>query len=51
MFLSKLKKKQNNLVVMEEDIARGKAAAFVTHLIKPVQIQSLESALMIVKNS
>jgi PAS domain S-box-containing protein len=35
---------------MEEDIARGKAAGFVTHLIKPVRIQSLENALMIVKN-
>jgi CheY-like chemotaxis protein len=34
---------------MEEDITRGKAAGFVTHLIKPVKIQSLESALSIVK--
>jgi hypothetical protein len=34
---------------MEEDIARGKAAGFVTHLIKPVRIQSLENALRIVK--
>jgi CheY-like chemotaxis protein len=34
---------------MEEDIARGKAAGFVTHLIKPVRIQSLESALALVK--
>ncbi len=34
---------------MEEDIARGKAAGFVTHLIKPVKIQSLENALSIVK--
>jgi PAS domain S-box-containing protein len=34
---------------MEEDIARGKAAGFVTHLIKPVRIQSLENALLAVK--
>jgi signal transduction histidine kinase len=34
---------------MEEDIARGKAAGFVTHLIKPVRIQSLENALRIAK--
>ncbi len=36
---------------MEEDIARGKAAGFVTHLIKPVRIQSLENALSILKAS
>jgi CheY-like chemotaxis protein len=36
---------------MEEDIARGRAAGFVTHLIKPVRIQSLESALAVVKNA
>jgi PAS domain S-box-containing protein len=36
---------------MEEDIARGKAAGFVTHLIKPVRIQSLENALSIAKNA
>ena len=35
---------------MEDDIARGKAAGFVTHLIKPVRIQSLENALAIVKS-
>ena len=35
---------------MEEDIARGEAAGFVTHLIKPVRIQSLENALALVKN-
>jgi PAS domain S-box-containing protein len=34
---------------MEEDIARGKAAGFVTHLIKPVRVQSLENALLLVK--
>jgi DNA-binding response OmpR family regulator len=34
---------------MEEDIARGKAAGFVTHLIKPVRIQSLETALIAFK--
>jgi CheY-like chemotaxis protein len=34
---------------MEEDITRGKAAGFVTHLIKPVRIQSLESALAFFK--
>jgi signal transduction histidine kinase/CheY-like chemotaxis protein len=34
---------------MEEDIARGKAAGFVAHLIKPVRIQSLENALSIAK--
>jgi len=34
---------------MEEDIARGKAAGFVTHLIKPVTIQSLETALALMK--
>jgi PAS domain S-box-containing protein len=33
----------------EEDIARGKAAGFITHLIKPVLIQSLENALALVK--
>jgi PAS domain S-box-containing protein len=36
---------------MEEDIARGKAAGFVTHLTKPVLIQSLENALTMVKNA
>lgn len=35
---------------MEEDIARGKAAGFITHLIKPVRIESLEHALTMVKN-
>ncbi|HTB85641.1 MAG TPA: PAS domain-containing protein [Candidatus Sulfotelmatobacter sp.] len=35
---------------MEEDIARGKAAGFVTHLIKPVTIQSLETALAMMKS-
>ena len=34
---------------MEEDIKRGQAAGFVTHLIKPVRIQSLETALAMVK--
>jgi CheY-like chemotaxis protein len=34
---------------MDEDIARGKAAGFVTHLIKPVRIQSLETALLAIK--
>ncbi|HEV2692892.1 MAG TPA: PAS domain S-box protein [Verrucomicrobiae bacterium] len=34
---------------MEEDIARGKAAGFVTHLIKPVRIQALENALALLK--
>jgi len=34
---------------MEEDIARGQASGFVTHLIKPVRIQSLENALAMVK--
>jgi hypothetical protein len=29
--------------------ARGKAAGFMTHLIKPVRIESLESALALVK--
>jgi PAS domain S-box-containing protein len=33
---------------MEEDIVRGKAAGFITHLIKPVGIQSLETALSLV---
>lgn len=36
---------------MEEDLARGKAAGFVTHLIKPVRIQFLESALRAVENA
>jgi len=36
---------------MEEDIARGKAAGFVTHLTKPVRIESLENALRLVKNA
>jgi CheY-like chemotaxis protein len=36
---------------MEEDIARGKAAGFITHLIKPVRIQSLETALSSVKTA
>jgi CheY-like chemotaxis protein len=35
---------------MEEDIARGRAAGFVTHLIKPVRIQSLENALALVRS-
>jgi PAS domain S-box-containing protein len=35
---------------MEQDIARGKAAGFVTHLTKPVRIQSLENALSIAKS-
>lgn len=30
---------------MEEDIARSRAAGFVAHLIKPVRVESLESAL------
>jgi PAS domain S-box-containing protein len=30
---------------MEQDLARGKAAGFVTHLIKPVRVESLEKAL------
>lgn len=34
---------------MEEDIARGRAAGFVTHLTKPIRIQSLESALLFAK--
>jgi PAS domain S-box-containing protein len=34
---------------MEEDIVRGKAAGFIMHLIKPVRVQALENALMIVK--
>jgi CheY-like chemotaxis protein len=36
---------------MEEDIARGKAAGFVAHLIKPVRIESLENALTFFKNT
>jgi CheY-like chemotaxis protein len=36
---------------MEEDIARGKAAGFVAHLIKPVRILSLESALNLIKSA
>ena len=36
---------------MEEDIARGKAAGFVTHLTKPVRIQSLENALQLVRRT
>jgi signal transduction histidine kinase len=32
---------------MEQDVARSRAAGFVTHLTKPVSIQSLESALNI----
>ncbi len=36
---------------MEEDIARGKAAGFVTHLTKPVRIQSLENALQVVRRA
>jgi DNA-binding response OmpR family regulator len=35
----------------EEDIARGQTAGFVTHLIKPVRIQSLEYALAMVKKT
>lgn len=35
---------------MEDDIARGKAAGFVTHLIKPVRVESLEAALVLLKN-
>jgi len=34
---------------MEEDITRSRAVGFVTHLIKPVRIQSLEQALALVK--
>ena len=35
---------------MEEDIAReGKAAGFVTHLIKPVRVESLQTALALLK--
>ncbi len=34
----------------EQDIARGQAAGFLTHLIKPVHINALESALSAVKN-
>ncbi len=36
---------------MEDDIARGKAAGFVTHLIKPVRVESLENALGLLKNA
>lgn len=36
---------------MEKDIKRGKAAGFVTHLIKPVSIQSLERALAAIKSA
>jgi CheY-like chemotaxis protein len=34
---------------MEADLARGKAAGFVTHLIKPVRIDALESALVVAR--
>ena len=34
---------------MEEDIARGKSAGFVAHLIKPVRIESLENALALLR--
>ena len=30
---------------MEQDVARGKNAGFVSHLIKPVRVESLEKAL------
>ncbi len=36
---------------MENDIERGKAAGFVTHLTKPIGIQSLEAALSVIKNT
>jgi len=36
---------------MEKDIERGKAAGFVMHLTKPVSIQSLESALKVIKGA
>jgi CheY-like chemotaxis protein len=36
---------------MDEDVARGQAAGFITHLIKPVGIQSLEHALAQVKQA
>ncbi len=35
---------------MEEDISRGKVAGFVTHLIKPVRVESLERALEMLKS-
>jgi CheY-like chemotaxis protein len=35
---------------MEEDLTRGKAAGFITHLIKPVRIESLEHTLTLAKN-
>jgi CheY-like chemotaxis protein len=35
----------------EDDIARGKAVGFVTHLVKPVRIQSLEKALSVFSNT
>jgi signal transduction histidine kinase/CheY-like chemotaxis protein len=36
---------------MEKDIARSKAAGFVTHLIKPVRIESLEIALTALRSA
>ncbi len=36
---------------MEEDIALGKAAGFATHLVKPLRIESLESAMTLVKKT
>ncbi|MGO8766234.1 MAG: ATP-binding protein [Limisphaerales bacterium] len=36
---------------MEEDIERGRAAGFITHLIKPVRIQSLENALTAIRSA
>jgi PAS domain S-box-containing protein len=36
---------------MEQDLARSREAGFVTHLIKPVRIQSLETALNMVLQS
>jgi CheY-like chemotaxis protein len=32
---------------MEQDIARGRRAGFIAHLIKPVSIQALESTLAV----
>jgi CheY-like chemotaxis protein len=35
---------------MEKDVERSRAAGFVTHLTKPVTIQSLETALKVAVN-
>ena len=36
---------------MKKDITRGKIAGFVSHLIKPVSVQTLESALAALKSA